>query len=122
MKIQTITVSALFAAGGVLLWLNMQIPDRIANLHNINRTPDEIDPLTKLLFYRGWPFHPSDYCVFGLSNAHPDWKVQLAAFMDVIIFLFALTITGVVFEVCCRYWSKRKVDETMEGKGDGHNS
>lgn len=101
------TICSLVAVGGILLWLNLRIPGPVAEAFNTNRPPEDVDPITKFLFFRGWPFTPCEYCYFSLSGWHPDGYVQLAAFADVLIFVLVLAITSVTCEWCCRFWNRR---------------
>src|SRR4051795_1557161 len=93
MKIKPATICCLSAVGGVLLWLNLQMPGWVA-MYNTDRPPGNLDPVTTFLFFRGWPFTPCAYCVGGLSRWDPDGYVQMAAFADVLAFIFSLAITG----------------------------
>src|SRR6516225_988991 len=110
MKIRFATMYCLVAVGGVLLWLNLRIPGWLEEYRfNTNRPPESLDPITKFLFFRGWPFTPCAYCYTNLSGWHPDRSdgyVQLAAYADVIIFILVLAITGVICEWCCRFWKR----------------
>src|SRR6266446_471627 len=101
MKISFATMSCSVAAGAVLLWLNLRIPGWLEEYrYNTNRPPESLDPITKFMFFRGWPFTPCGYCYSNLSGWHPDGIVQLAAFADILVSILVLAITGVICEWC----------------------
>lgn len=119
MRISLATICCLVAVGGVLLWLNLRTPEWLEGYGlNTSRPPEGLDPVTKFLFFRGWPFPPCGYCYTNLAGWHPDrsdgW-VQLAALADVLIFLLALAVTGVVCEGCCRSWKRWQRRPTSVG-------
>jgi hypothetical protein len=112
MKISFATTCCVVVVAGVLLWLNLRSPEWLQGYGlNTNSPPEGLDPITKVLFLRGWPFVPCGYCYLNLSGWHPDrsgGSVQLAAFADILIFILVLAITGVICEWCSRFWKRRQ--------------
>jgi hypothetical protein len=64
------TVIILTLVGGVLLWLNLQ-PTKYQDLMNM-LPPDDLDPITRALFYRGWPLSPFMLCPVHGMKYHPE--------------------------------------------------
>jgi len=84
MRIRIPTMCVPVAVSGVLLFLNLRIPEWVAETYNVNNPPHDADPVTRFLFFRGWPFTPCEYAVGGLSRWDSDGYPQLAAFADVL--------------------------------------
>jgi hypothetical protein len=56
------TAVLLTLAAGGFLWLNVRTT-KIEDVMMMDRgRPDEVDPVTYRLFYRGWPLSPCMYC------------------------------------------------------------
>jgi hypothetical protein len=80
-RIHRSTAIALMLVSALLLWANLR-PDgwkRITDEYGFRTdNPNEqlestnLDPLTKSLFYRGWPLSPFLFCSGGLTRWHPD--------------------------------------------------
>lgn len=109
MKTSFLTKCFLLIVAGLLLWLNLRIPGWVHEFRfNTNNPPATLDPITKFLFFRGWPFTPCGYCDGNLSGWHPERSsgfVQSAAFADVVIFFLVLAIAGVLCESYWRFWT-----------------
>src|SRR6266436_4783196 len=102
MRIHRATIIGMTVVGLLLLWLNMRTPEW-AKAYNTNSPPEDVDPLTRLLFFRGWPFTPCGYCVLS-GKWHTDRYAQMAAMADVAVFLLAVVTTGMI---CEWFWHRR---------------
>lgn len=116
MRIRAATIGVLVAEGAVLLWLNLRMPAWLAEYRiNTHLPPENLDPITTFLFFRGWPWTPCAYCASGLSQWHPDGYVPLAAWGDVLVFVLALGISGVTCEWLCRRWRSSMANNPQLG-------
>jgi hypothetical protein len=99
MQLRRGTIGLLVAVGAILLWLNLRTPVWLAEYHiRPNRPPENVDLITRFLFFRGWPWTPCLYCAGGLSTWDPDVYVQLAAWGDVLVLVLTLAMSCVAAE------------------------
>ena len=56
------TAVVLTVVAGGILWLNVRPTQLEERLMMRSLPPDELDPLTYRLFYRGWPLPPFMFC------------------------------------------------------------
>ncbi len=85
---------------GILLWANLR-PSVWQEVWGGFDTPTELDPITKAMFWRGWPLSPFMICIDGLKYRHVNISF-IALVFDGALFLVALFTTKVVCEGCLR--------------------
>jgi hypothetical protein len=91
----------LVLVSGVFLWLNLR-PTGLEQAFNL-RPPDELDPLTRALFYRGWPLSPCTVCVYRGMRWHPEESFcQVPLLLDALVALGTLAVIGCAWEVYIR--------------------
>ena len=61
-RVHLATGILLTLVAGALLWANLR-PTGWERLHHV-RPPNELDPVAKSMFYRGWPLYPFATCPF----------------------------------------------------------
>jgi hypothetical protein len=97
MRLHRRTYLAMVAIAIPLVWLNLRINPEARSAFNIDNAPNDVDPVTRFLFFRGWPFTPCMYC-FLSGKWHPDATVQMAAFADLLILIGGVIIVGFIYE------------------------
>ncbi|WP_435016217.1 hypothetical protein TA3x_003781 [Tundrisphaera sp. TA3] len=76
---------------GAWLWANLRDPGWQADL-NVD-APEGLDPITKAMFYRGWPLAPFMICPTRGMTFHPTGMEGLALILDGACLLVALYAT-----------------------------
>jgi hypothetical protein len=91
---------------GILLWANLR-PTGWQEELNVE-APAELDPVTKAMFWRGWPLSPFMICIDGL-RCRPSPIAGCLLVFDGILFVVALFATRAVSERCFRWLQHRKL-------------
>jgi hypothetical protein len=99
---------------GILLWANLR-PSVWREEWGGFDTPSELDPITKAMFWRGWPLSPFMICVDGLRFRHIGISVFALVF-DGLLFLVALFAMKAVCEGCFRWRRSSKL--VSQGNSD----
>jgi hypothetical protein len=87
---------------GILLWANLRPTGWQEELGGL-ATPGELDPITKAMFWRGWPLSPCMVCLFHGGRFHPGFIEPCVLALDGILFVVALFVTKAVCERCLRW-------------------
>jgi hypothetical protein len=75
------TFALVMAAAAALVWMNLRVHELKLSL--IKAAPPELDPITRYLFFRGWPLSPFEVCAFHGMKFHPEESpVQFALVLD----------------------------------------
>ena len=76
---------------GVLLWANL----RNSGWQEVwnERAPEGLDPVTKAMFYRGWPLAPFMVCISYFNRFQPGGGEGLTLLFDWLVLLAALYAT-----------------------------
>jgi hypothetical protein len=83
------------------LWLNLTVNRTEGKL----KPPDELGPITRYLFYRGWPLSPWMACSFHGGKWHPDEGfIWITLALDAAILCVSLFVTWVSIERLIRWW------------------
>ena len=85
---------------GILLWANLR-PSVWQEEWGGFDTPAELDPITRAMFWRGWPLSPFMICIDGLKYSHTHMAGLVLVF-DGVLFLVALFAMKAVCEGCFR--------------------
>ncbi len=85
---------------GVLLWANLR-PTAWQEEWNVD-CPPGLDPVTRAMFWRGWPLAPWMVCIDGL-RVHPSGVGQCVLALDGVLFLVALYATKATCERILRW-------------------
>jgi hypothetical protein len=90
---------------GVLLWANL----RDSGWHAVwnEDAPEGLDPVTKAMFYRGWPLAPFNFCLVHGLRFHPSGLEQCVLALDGVVFLVALFTTKAACEPLLA-WRRRR--------------
>jgi hypothetical protein len=97
------TVILLALVAGLFLWLNLRPTDHQERLNLL--PPRELDPLTRRLFYRGWPLSPFLVCEYRGMKWHPEESFcQSALLLDAGAVLSVLVALG----CACEWWMRRQ--------------
>src|SRR3954451_18823292 len=98
------TDTILILVAGGFLWLNLR-PTSLVPQDLLNLTPDDLDPVTRTLFSRGWPLSPYMGCPFHGMKWHPEEGFAgLALVLDALVALLALAALGYASE----WWIQRQ--------------
>ena len=91
---------------GVWLWANL----RNSGWQEVwnEDAPAGLDPLTKAMFYRGWPLAPFIMCRIQHMQFQPSGLEQCVLALDGVLFLVALSATKAVCERLLRWRAGRK--------------
>ena len=86
---------------GVLLWANL----RTSGWQEVwnERAPEGLDPVTKAMFYRGWPLAPFMVCLVHGLRFHPNGVEGCVLVLDGVLFLVALYATKAACERLLRW-------------------
>jgi hypothetical protein len=81
---------------GVLLWANL----RNSGWQEVwnERAPEGLGPVTKAMFYRGWPFAPFMACIIYFNRFRPAGGEGLALVFDWLVLFAALYVTKAACE------------------------
>ncbi len=63
--------------------------------------PEELDPVTKAMFYRGWPLAPFMVCIIYFNRFRPGGLEGLVLVFDWLVLIAALSLARFVCERCC---------------------
>jgi hypothetical protein len=74
--------------------------------------PEELDPITKAMFYRGWPLAPFMVCLVHGLRFHAKGFEGCVLVLDGVLFLIALYTTKAVCERLLR-WRRRPVSSEV---------
>jgi len=103
--VRPITVFFLALLTGAWIW---------ANLHDFgweeewgNDFPEGLDPVTKAMFYRGWPLAPFMLCLVYFNRFHAGGGVGLVLVFDWLVLIAALSLARFVCERCF-HWRDRR--------------
>lgn len=86
---------------GILLWANLRPTGWQEEFGGVD-SPTELDPVTKTLFWRGWPLSPCMVCLVHGLRFHPSGIEQCVLAFDSVVFVVALLATKAVCERCLR--------------------
>ena len=102
-------VTAFFLAllTGVWVWANL----RTTGWQEVwgNDIPEGLDPVTKAMFYRGWPLAPFMLCVIHRNRFSPGGSLALV--FDWLVLFAALCLARFVCERCF-HWRDRRTRAT----------
>jgi hypothetical protein len=101
--VHVITALLLILITGILLWANL----RPTGWEAFGGLPMELDPITKEMFWRGWPLSPCMICKYRSMRFHTSGIEGCVLVFDGILFLFALFATRTVSERCLRWLQHR---------------
>lgn len=100
-RVHPATGILLALVAGTLLWANLRPTGWQREFNQM--PPDQLDPVTKSMFYRGWPLPPCMVClVHGMRFDPSDGAVHLALVFDGVLFAVALFVVKGVCELCFR--------------------
>jgi hypothetical protein len=75
------TAFLLALISGVLLWANLRPTGWQEGLGGVD-PPEALDPVTRALFWRGWPLSPCMVCLVHGLRFHPSGVEQCALVLD----------------------------------------
>ena len=88
---------------GVLLWTNLRPTVWQEDFGGGIDAPTGLDPITRAMFWRGWPLSPCMVCLFHGMRLHPSGVEQFLLVFDGALFVVALFATKAVCERCLRW-------------------
>jgi hypothetical protein len=91
---------------GAMLWVNLRPTGWQAELGRVE-TPEALDPVTRVMFWRGWPLSPCMICLIHGLRFHPDGLEGCVLVLDGVLFVVALLSTKTVCERCLRRLQER---------------
>ena len=104
------TAALLTLLTGMLLWANLRPTGWQGEIGLA--TPTELDPITKAMFWRGWPLSPCVLCLVHGMKFHPG-REQWALVFDGVFFVVAIFGARVVCERRIRWRKKNTVGGTI---------
>jgi hypothetical protein len=114
MRLHYLTVIIVIIAVCPLLWLNTHPPTdwKLLTANNQLHPPKTLDPLSKAMFYKGWPLSPCMFCSLRNLRWDPDdvGGVYFALLIDIGVILVVGVVSGLISEFCIRRFQKRKRD------------
>jgi hypothetical protein len=87
---------------GVLLWANLRPTGWQEEFGGVDRPPG-LDPVTRAMFWRGWPLSPCIVCLIHGMRFHPNGVEQCVLALDGVLFLVALYATKAACERLLRW-------------------
>jgi hypothetical protein len=94
---------------GILLWANLRPTVWQEEFGGGIDAPTGLDPITKAMFWRGWPLSPCMICLIHRMRFHPSGIEGCALVFDGVLFLVALFAAKAVCECCFRWLQHRKL-------------
>jgi hypothetical protein len=91
---------------GILLWANLRPSGWQEDFGG--ESPPELDPVTRTMFWRGWPLSPCMVHLFG-GRFHPSGGEQCVLAFDGFLFVVAIFATRTICERCLRWLQHRNV-------------
>jgi hypothetical protein len=91
---------------GILLWANLR-PSGWQEAFG-GDSPPELDAITRLMFWRGWPISPCMVHLFG-GRYYPSGAEQSVLAFDGFLFVVAIYATRSICERCLR-WRQHRND------------
>ena len=102
------TAILLTLLAGILLWANLR-PTGWQEVCGW-ASPPELDPITKALFWRGWPLCPCMVCEVHSLSFHHSGLEECVLVFDGVLFVVALLATKAVCEWCLRRLPYRNIE------------
>lgn len=101
------TIITLTLLTGILLWANLRTSgwQEVMN----ENPPEGLDPVTKAMYWRGWPLAPVMLCLVHGNRIRPGGGEGLALVFDGVLFLVAIFAAKAVCESCFRWLQHRKL-------------
>jgi hypothetical protein len=93
---------------GILLWANLR-PTVWQEEFGWIDAPTGLDPITKAMFWRGWPLSPCMNCLIHGMRFHTSGIEICVLVFDGFLFLVALFAVKAVCESCFRWLQHRKL-------------
>jgi hypothetical protein len=93
---------------GILLWANLRPTGWQEELGGVD-SPVELDPITKAMFWRGWPLSPFMICLIHGMRFHPSGIEGCVLVFDGALFVAVLFATKVLCERCLRWLRYRNL-------------
>jgi hypothetical protein len=105
-RIHLVTVITLLLLFGILLWANVKQTESAPNFRGSKGELDKLSPITRLHFFRGWPFSPWMFSSFHGMKYHPE-----EAFVEFAWVLNGLVAVLLLFPVAavCEWWCRNGV-------------
>jgi hypothetical protein len=103
--VRTITVFFLAALTVLWVWANL----RTFGWQEVwnERAPEGLDPVTRAMFYRGWPLAPFMVCIIYFNRFRPGGLEGLVLVFDWLVLIAALSLARFVCERCFHWWDRR---------------
>jgi hypothetical protein len=99
--VRPITAFFLALLTGAWLWANL----RDSGWQEVwnERAPESLDPVTKAMFYRGWPVAPFMLCIIHGLRFRPGGLEGLALVFDWFVLFLVLILARFMCERCARW-------------------
>jgi hypothetical protein len=94
---------------GILLWANLRPTVWQEDFGGGIDAPTGLGPITKAMFWRGWPLSPCMVCLIHGMRFHPTGIEGGVLVFDGALFLVALFAAKAVCESCFRWLQHRKL-------------
>ncbi len=94
---------------GILLWANLRPTVWQEEFGGGSDAPTGLDPITKAMFWRGWPLSPCMICLIHGMKFHTSGIEGCVLVFDGVLFLVALFAAKAVCESCFRRLQHRKL-------------
>jgi len=94
-----LTVVFLSLLTGAWIWANLR--DSGWQEEWGNDFPEGLDPVTKAMFYRGWPLAPFMVCIIYFNRFRPGGLEGLVLVFDWLVLIAALSLARFACEQCC---------------------
>ncbi len=94
--VRPITVFFLAVLTGAWIWANL----RDSGWQEVlgGEIPDRVDPVTKAMFYRGWPLAPFMVCIIYFNRFQPSGLEGLVLVVDWLVLIAGLCLARFVCE------------------------
>ncbi len=105
--VRPITAFFLALLTGAWIWANL----RTCGWQEVwgERTPEGLDPITKAMFWRGWPLAPFMVCIIHGNRFRPDGLEKWPLIFDWLVLVVVLSLARFVSERCSQRRGGRKL-------------
>src|SRR5262245_1191786 len=94
---------------GILLWANLRPTVWQEDFGGGIDAPTGLDPITKAMFWRGWPLSPCMVCLIHGMRFQPSGIEGCVLVVDGVLLLVVLFAAKAVCESCFRWLKHRKL-------------
>jgi hypothetical protein len=115
--VRSITLCILALLTGAWIWANLRASGWQEVLNE--GAPAGLDPVTKAMFYRGWPLAPFMVCIIYFNRFQPSGLEGSVLVIDWVVLFVGLFLARFVCERCARWRGRGALKRRREHNAAG---